>query len=180
MTSNIGSRQIKDFGQGVGFGTKSREEGADDPPKSIIENALKKAFAPEFLNRVDDVVLFNSLKKEHINEIIDIELAAVYGRIRGLGYNIELTQEAKDFVSDKGYDEQFGARPLKRAIQKYLEDAIAEEIIQNKLEEGDTVMIDVQKEDDEEQISLSIVKATKAIAAPKEEKPSDSEDKKEE
>ncbi len=180
MTSNIGSRQLKEFGQGVGFSTTAREAAADAEAKGVIQKALKRSFAPEFLNRIDDVVLFNSLKKEHINEIIDIELAAVYGRIRGLGYNIELTQEAKDFVSDKGYDEQFGARPLKRAIQKHLEDAIAEEIIQNKLEEGDTVMIDVQKEDDEEQIALSIVKATKAIAAPKEEKPSDSEDKKEE
>jgi len=178
MTSNIGSRQLKDFGQGVGFSTTAREAAADAEAKGVIQKALKRSFAPEFLNRIDDVVLFNSLKKEHIYKIIDIELAAVYGRINDLGYQIKLTKEAKDFVAEKGYDEQFGARPLKRAIQKYLEDAIAEEIIQNKLEEGDTVMVDVQK--DEDDIALNIVKAKKALAAPKAKKKLDKPAPKEE
>ncbi len=149
MTSNIGARQLKDFGQGVGFGTKAKKDGADDHSAGIIQNALKKAFAPEFLNRIDDVIMFNSLEKEDIHQIIDIELKSLYGRIEELGYSIKLSQEAKDYIADKGYDSAYGARPLKRAIQKYLEDPLAEEIIQSKVVEGSSISVkfdDVTKE----------------------------------
>jgi len=146
MTSNIGSRQLKDFGQGVGFTTGAKSNQADDHAKSVIENALKKAFAPEFLNRVDDVVMFNSLGRDEIHKIIDIELQKLYGRISQLGYNVELSEKAKDFIVDKGFDAQYGARPLKRAIQKYIEDPLAEEIIKAGLSEGDEVKIDFDEE----------------------------------
>ncbi|MBL4623820.1 MAG: ATP-dependent Clp protease ATP-binding subunit, partial [Flavobacteriales bacterium] len=141
MTSNIGSRQLKDFGSGVGFGTKAKADQSTDHAKGVIEGALKKAFAPEFLNRIDDVVMFNSLNRENIHEIIDIELKGLYGRIEELGYKVKVTDEAKDFIADKGFDSQFGARPLKRAIQKLLEDPLAEEIIKSNLEEGDTINV---------------------------------------
>ncbi|KAB2814444.1 ATP-dependent Clp protease ATP-binding subunit [Phaeocystidibacter luteus] len=149
MTSNIGSRQLKDFGQGVGFGTQARSSSADDNAKNIIEKALKKAFAPEFLNRIDDVVLFNSLKEEDIHKIIDLELAKLFGRIRDLGYEMKISKAAKTFIANKGYDEAYGARPLARAIQKYIEDSLAEEIISKKVEEGDIVKIDFDKKNDE-------------------------------
>ena len=157
MTSNIGSRQIKDFGQGVGFSTQSRVESANEHTKSIIQKALKRTFAPEFLNRVDDIVLFNALSKEDIYKIIDIELKGLYDRIIALGYNIKITPTAKDFIIEKGYDLQFGARPLKRAIQKYLEDPMAEVIIQNVLTEGDTLSIGL--DDSKEKIVVNIIKA---------------------
>ena len=146
MTSNIGSRQLKDFGQGVGFGTQTRVEGAEESNKGVVENALKKAFAPEFLNRIDDVVMFNSLGKEDIHKIIDIELNGLFSRVNHLGYVIKITDAAKDFIVDKGYDVQYGARPLKRAIQKYLEDPMAEEIIKSNLSEGDQIEVDFDEE----------------------------------
>ncbi|WP_340066618.1 ATP-dependent Clp protease ATP-binding subunit [Ascidiimonas aurantiaca] len=149
MTSNIGARQLKDFGQGVGFGTSARKAQAEDYQKSVIENALKKAFAPEFLNRIDDVVVFNSLEKEHIDIIINIELDKLYARIRELGYELKLSKKAKDYIADKGFDKQYGARPLKRAIQKYVEDALAEEIITSKLDEGDKIIMDLDTKKDE-------------------------------
>jgi ATP-dependent Clp protease ATP-binding subunit ClpC len=149
MTSNIGARQLKDFGQGVGFGTQTRVESAEESNKGVVENALKKAFAPEFLNRIDDVVMFNSLNKEDIHKIIDIELNGLFGRVNSLGYTIKITEAAKDFIVEKGYDIQYGARPLKRAIQKYLEDPMAEEIIQSNLAEGDQIEIDFDKEKNE-------------------------------
>ena len=149
MTSNIGARQLKDFGQGVGFSTSAKTTQADSHSRGVIENALKRAFAPEFLNRVDDVIVFNSLGKEDIFKIIDIELAALFGRVNSLGYKIELTLAAKEFIAEKGYDSQFGARPLKRAIQKYLEDPIAEEILKGELSEGDTMEVDFDKEANE-------------------------------
>lgn len=145
MTSNIGARQLKDFGQGVGFSTSTRKETADEHASGVIQNALKKAFAPEFLNRIDDVVIFNSLSKEDIHKIIDIELKHLYGRIEELGYNIKLSDPAKDFIADKGYDSAYGARPLKRAIQKYLEDPLAEEIVQSNLKEGDTIKVELDE-----------------------------------
>ncbi len=160
MTSNIGSRQLKDFGQGVGFGTSAREEAMQADAKGVIQNALKKSFAPEFLNRIDDVVLFNSLTRENIHEIIDIELKYFYDRISDIGYTIKLTDEAKDYIAEKGFDEQYGARPLKRAIQKLLEDPIAEEIIQRNLNEGDTITVNVNKE--KTGIDLKITKKRKA------------------
>ena len=137
MTSNIGARKLKDFGQGVGFGTSAREAQAADNAKSIIENALKKAFAPEFLNRIDDVVVFNTLEKEDIDKIIDIELEKLLLRIQNLGYKLTISKTAKNYIAEKGFDKQYGARPLKRAIQKYVEDLLAEEIINSSLKEGD-------------------------------------------
>jgi ATP-dependent Clp protease ATP-binding subunit ClpC len=149
MTSNIGARQLKDFGQGVGFSTSAKTTQADSHSRGVIENALKRAFAPEFLNRIDDVIVFNSLGKDEIFKIIDIELGFLFGRVNSLGYKIELTEAAKEFIAEKGYDSQFGARPLKRAIQKYLEDPIAEEILKGELTEGDTLMVDFDKETNE-------------------------------
>ncbi len=154
MTSNIGVRDLKDFGAGIGFATQSRRESSDDLMKSTIQNALKKAFSPEFLNRLDDVIVFNSLEKEHIHKIIDISLDKLFERVIELGYQVELTKAAKDFLSDKGYDPQFGARPLNRAIQKYLEDAVAEEILKGEIQEGDTIVADWDKKSDELTIKL--------------------------
>ena len=149
MTSNIGARQLKDFGAGVGFSTTAKINQNDAHSRGVIENALKRAFAPEFLNRIDDVVVFNSLGKEEIFKIIDIELRALFGRVETLGYKIKLTDEAKDFIADKGFDSNFGARPLKRAIQKYLEDPIAEEILKGEVHEGDTLEVNYNKEKEE-------------------------------
>ena len=173
MTSNIGSRQLKDFGRGVGFSTSARQEGMDAHTKSVIEGALKKAFAPEFLNRIDDVVLFNSLIKEDIFKIIDLELAKLYKRIGELGYNVALSDEAKDFIAEKGFDRDFGARPLKRAIQRYLEDPLAEEIINSSIEEGDTVKVEFNKEKTE--IEVSVKKKSKKAPKKSKEDPAKSE-----
>lgn len=145
MTSNIGSRQLKDFGLGVGFSTKSREMQAEDYAKGVIEKALKNAFAPEFLNRIDDVVLFNNLKKEDIHQIIDIELKSLFKRVIDMGYSLSLSDAAKTFIAEKGFDDRYGARPLKRAIQKYLEDPMAEEIIKANIDEGDELHADLKK-----------------------------------
>ncbi|MDQ3046896.1 MAG: ATP-dependent Clp protease ATP-binding subunit [Bacteroidota bacterium] len=169
MTSNIGARQLKDFGQGVGFTTSTKKDNEDEHSKGVIENALKKAFAPEFLNRIDDVVIFNSLTRDDIHKIIDIELNSLYGRINGLGYTIKVSDEAKDFISDKGYDIQFGARPLKRAIQKYLEDPLAEEIIKSNLSEGDIIDVDFDKEKQEIRIKVNKPKESKSKKSKKEE-----------
>ncbi|NWJ50768.1 MAG: ATP-dependent Clp protease ATP-binding subunit [Bacteroidetes bacterium] len=146
MTSNIGSRQLKDFGQGVGFSTSTKQASSDSYSQSVIENSLKKSFSPEFLNRIDDVVIFESLKREDIHKIIDIELTHLFKRVHSLGYELEVTSEAKDFIIEKGWDAQYGARPLKRAIQKYIEDALAEEIIKSKLHDGDGIIIDLDSE----------------------------------
>lgn len=159
MTSNIGARQLKDFGQGVGFGTSAKQAQADEHAKSVIENALKKAFAPEFLNRIDDVIVFNSLEKEDIDLIIEIELKKLYGRVKELGYSLELSDEAKAFIAEKGFDKQFGARPLKRAIQKYIEDALAEEIITSKIHEGDIIEMELDK--DSQELKVKIKKSEK-------------------
>jgi len=155
MTSNIGSRQLKDFGAGVGFGTASKKEQANANAKSVIENALKKSFAPEFLNRIDDVIVFNALEREDIHSIIDIELQKLITRIEDLGYKLTLTKEAKDYISDKGFDKKYGARPLKRAIQKYIEDALAEEIVNSKLNEGDSIHMNLNKDKTELIIKIS-------------------------
>ena len=168
MTSNIGARQLADFGSGVGFGTKAREEQRDENAKSVIQNALRKAFAPEFLNRIDDMILFNSLKREDIHKIIDIELELLYGRINELGYTITMTEAAKDFIVEKGYDEKFGARPLKRAIQKFIEDPLAEEIVKSNLHEGDSINMDIQK--DASELKIKIKKAQSAKKSSNKEK----------
>ena len=156
MTSNIGSRQLKDFGTGVGFNTGSKKSGKSAHAQGVIENALKKAFAPEFLNRIDDVVIFNSLERENIHKIIEIELLGLYGRIHQMGFKISVTTKAKDFLVEKGWDPHFGARPLKRSIQKYIEDELAEEIIKTKILKGDTIVIDYSKTKDK--ISIKIRK----------------------
>ncbi len=161
MTSNIGSRQLKDFGQGVGFGTASKKAQADSNAKSIIENALKKSFAPEFLNRIDDVIVFNSLEREDIHKIIDIELEKLLTRISKLGYQLKLSEAAKDYIVDKGFDKQYGARPLKRAIQKYIEDALAEEIVNANLNENDTIFMDLDKKKDALTIKIEKSKESK-------------------
>lgn len=139
MTSNVGAREVKDFGAGVGFRTNAAS--SQDKTKGIIEGALKRVFRPEFLNRVDDVVFFDTLEKEHIFKIIDLQLAKVFARIVKMGYSVNLTEKAKEFIADKGFDQQFGARPLNRAIQKYLEDPIADEILKG-LNEGDIISAD--------------------------------------
>ena len=149
MTSNVGARQLKDFGQGVGFGTAAKVAQTDENSKSIIENALKKTFAPEFLNRIDDVIVFNALEKHDIDLIIEIELKKLIARVAELGYQLALSAEAKSFIAEKGFDKQFGARPLKRAIQKYVEDALAEEIITSKIGQGDEIYMDLDTEKQE-------------------------------
>ncbi|MBN4081653.1 ATP-dependent Clp protease ATP-binding subunit [bacterium AH-315-C07] len=146
MTSNIGTRQLKDFGDGVGFATKAKRSSVDDRAKSVIENALKKTFSPEFLNRIDDVIIFNSLTEEHIIQIIDIVLVGLYQRIKKMGYTLDLSKEAKSFIAKKGYDPQFGARPLHRALQKYMEEPIAEEVLRAEMEQGDTIKVTLDKE----------------------------------
>ena len=157
MTSNVGARQLKDFGQGVGFGTAAKVAQADDNSKSIIENALKKTFAPEFLNRIDDVIVFNALEKHDIDLIIEIELKKLYARVSELGYQLTLSDKAKSFIAEKGFDRQFGARPLKRAIQKYVEDALAEEIITSKITSGDEIFMDI--EDGAQELNVNVHKA---------------------
>jgi len=136
MTSNIGVRQLKDFGQGVGFNTEARKQASEENSKSVIQNALKRTFSPEFLNRIDDVVIFNSLDKKEIFQIINIALKDLYARLDDLGYQLTLAEDAKNFVAEKGFDPQFGARPLHRAIQKYIEDPLAEFILNNNPTEG--------------------------------------------
>jgi ATP-dependent Clp protease ATP-binding subunit ClpC len=168
MTSNIGSRQLKEFGTGVGFTTATKAASVSEDSKGVIETALKRAFAPEFLNRIDDVIMFNSLSKEDIHKIIDIELSHLYKRVEEMGYKIQLENGAKDFLVDKGYDANFGARPLKRAIQKYVEDALAEQILTSKLAEGDTISVDYDKE--KEDIKIDIIKAGSPPSAKKKKK----------
>jgi len=174
MTSNIGTRELKDFGQGVGFATKARQDTANEHAKSVIQKALKRAFAPEFLNRIDDVVLFNTLTRDDIFKIIDIELKGLYHRVAALGFGIKLSDAAKDYVLERGYDIQFGARPLKRAIQKYLEDPMAETIIKSSMVEGDSLVVDVDKENDEITVSVkkkkALPKSDEAMELPEAEK----------
>ncbi len=159
MTSNIGARDLKDFGAGVGFATRSKRENMDEITKSTIEKALKKAFSPEFLNRLDNVIVFKPLEKQDILRIIDISLTKVLSRVTAMGYKVELTDAAKNFLVEKGYDPQFGARPLNRAIQRYLEDIIAEELLRGEAKEGDTLLADVH--DNNEELKINLIKAQK-------------------
>jgi ATP-dependent Clp protease ATP-binding subunit ClpC len=156
MTSNIGSRDLISYGKGVGFDSGAKKSGMETAKKSIIDKALRKTFAPEFLNRVDDIIMFEHLNKEAIHKIIEIELKGLYSRIAELGYNIKISTAAKDFITDKGYDPKYGARPLKRAIQKYLENKMAETIIKAEISEGDTINIGYSKKQDE--ITVKITK----------------------
>ena len=161
MTSNIGSRQLKDFGAGVGFSTSARQSQSSSIATSVIENALKKSFAPEFLNRIDDVIIFDSLEREDIHKIIDIELSHLFARIRTMGYEPKITERAKDYILEKGWDEQFGARPLKRAIQKYVE-----EIILTKLAQGDIINIDFNPELKDMQIVVEKPEKSEVLELP--------------
>ena len=141
LTSNIGTRQINEFGHGMGFDTSAKKDSRDEQTKSILQKALQKTFAPEFLNRIDDVIMFNSLGKEQINKIIDLELKGLYDRVKSLGYQLKIASAARDFIAEKGFDANYGARPLKRAIQKYLEDPMAEVLIKASLKEGDCINV---------------------------------------
>ena len=148
MTSNIGARDLQDFGAGIGFMSKTKQENVDDIMQSTIASALKKTFSPEFLNRLDDVIVFNSLSREDMHKIIELSLNKLFTRVEALGYTIELTKEAKDFVAEKGYDPKYGARPLNRAIQKYIEDPIAEEILRAEVNQGDVIMVTFKEGDE--------------------------------
>ena len=161
MTSNIGVKKIQDFGSGVGFGTTAKKSQEDSFTRKTIMNSLKKKFAPEFLNRIDEVIIFNSLSKENIHQIIDIELSKLYLRIDELGYKIKLSKKAKDFLADKGYDKKYGARPLKRTIQKHVEDLIASEILNSMINEGDTINIDHSSGKEELNIKIQNKKESK-------------------
>ncbi|MGB1573601.1 MAG: AAA family ATPase, partial [Flavobacteriales bacterium] len=174
MTSNIGARQLQDFGTGVGFSTEAKKTKESDDRRGVIQNALKRAFAPEFLNRIDDVIVFNSLKRDDIHRIIDLELSKLFGRIESLGYGITITDAAKDFLVEKGYDEQFGARPLRRALQKYLEDPLAEEIINAQLQEGDRIEGDAMEGQDE--LAIRIIKGEAPAEEPPAEDASDTDE----
>ncbi|MDE6832108.1 MAG: AAA family ATPase, partial [Muribaculaceae bacterium] len=143
MTSNIGTRQLKDFGSGVGFTTRADDK---DYSHGVLQKALNKAFAPEFLNRIDDIIMFEPLDKEAISKIIDVELSGFYKRLKAMDYHINISEAARDFIAEKGYDAQYGARPLKRAIQKYLEDTLAELIIDASLTPGDEITVDYDAE----------------------------------
>ena len=158
MTSNIGTRQLKDFGRGVGFATQAIKEGAEDHAKGVIQNALKKSFAPEFLNRIDDVIVFNSLDEEDMIKIIEISLGKLYKRVEEMGYKMTISKKAKQFLVKKGYDPAYGARPLKRAIQKYVEEKVAEEILKSEVSEGDQIKLDL-KGKDPKGLSVQIIKA---------------------
>jgi ATP-dependent Clp protease ATP-binding subunit ClpC len=164
MTSNIGVRDLKDFGAGIGFSTAAKQDNQEEQMRSTIQGALKKAFSPEFLNRLDDVIIFNSLETESLHKIIDLMLVKLIDRISALGYQVELTKKAKDFLAEKGYDPQYGARPLARAIQRYLEDPIAEEILKASPTEGEIIVADYSGEGE----SLTITRSSKSVEEIKE------------
>ncbi|PLW98590.1 MAG: Clp protease ClpC [Marinilabiliales bacterium] len=168
MTSNIGSRQLKDFGKGVGFNTNARQAASKDYARSVIENALKKSFAPEFLNRIDDVVIFEELQRESIHKIIDIELSHLLNRIKNMGFTLEVSEPGKDFIVEKGWDSQFGARPLKRAIQKYVEDPLAEELIKGSINPGSTIHADYKE--GQEELIIKITPPVKELREPESDK----------
>lgn len=165
MTSNIGVRQLKDFGDGVGFATSAKTSTVEESNKSVIEKALKRTFSPEFLNRIDDVIIFNSLEQKDINKIIDIIMKGVLKRLNTLGFELSVSEEAKKFIADKGYDQQFGARPLHRAIQKYLEDPLAEEILNHRIVSGDTVVADYNEAEQKIFFTVDHKKATGEASA---------------
>ena len=160
MTSNIGARQVKDFGRGLGFETASQKAQSSDIEKGVIEKELKKTFSPEFLNRIDDIVIFNSLEQKDIRKIVDIELKDLILRIEKLGYQISISENAKDFLSEKGFDIKYGARPLNRAIQKHVEDLVAENVVNDSLKEGDQIVISLNEED--KALELKINQKTEA------------------
>jgi ATP-dependent Clp protease ATP-binding subunit ClpC len=162
---------LQDFGAGIGFGTKARQENIDEITKGTITSALRKTFSPEFLNRLDDVIVFNSLEKKDIHKIIDISLSKLLNRVLALGYRVELTDKAKDFVAEKGYDPKFGARPLNRAIQKYIEDPIAEEILKAQVLHGDIITADY--EEGKEELTFSVSKSDEKPNLASDERPAE-------
>ena len=170
MTSNIGARQLKDFGQGIGFNTNAKKLNEKNYSKGVIEKALKRAFSPEFLNRIDDIVLFNNLDKNDINSIIDIEMNSLLDRINLLGYTVNISKDAKDFISEKGFDIKFGARPLKRAIQKYFEDPLSERIINSEINSGDKIKVTLNK--NKLELNMTVLKARKKSTKKSKEKSS--------
>ena len=155
MTSNIGARQVKDFGTGLGFETAAQKAQTSDIEKGVIEKELKKTFSPEFLNRIDDIVIFNALEQQDIRKIVDIELKKLISRVEKLGYQINVTDAAKDFIAEKGFDVKYGARPLNRAIQKHVEDLVAENVVSNSIKEGDLIHIDKNKKEDALQLDVN-------------------------
>jgi len=165
MTSNVGTRQLKDFGKGIGFNTGSDLDMSSEYSRSVIQKALQKTFSPEFLNRVDDVVMFDQLSKEAIFKIIDLELKGLFGRVTEMGYKLELSDEAKSFIAEKGYDVQFGARPLKRAIQRYMEDELADIILAESAKDGDTILMELDKENQKVKAEIISAKARKDESA---------------
>ena len=154
MTSNVGSRQLSDFGSRIGFDTSNNKESEDKYTSGVIKSALKKSFAPEFLNRIDDVVIFNSLTKDHIQQIIEIELKGLYQRVEELGYKVRLSAKAKEYICEKGFDPKFGARPLKRAIQNFIENPLSEVLISTTIEKDSTIAIGYSKKNDEITINI--------------------------
>jgi ATP-dependent Clp protease ATP-binding subunit ClpC len=158
MTSNTGSRQLKEFGTGVGFNTKNRESKGQQESNDVIDKELKKKFAPEFLNRIDDVVMFNSLNKEDINKIINIELERLEERVQKMEFELEITEAAVEYIASQGFDPEYGARPLKRAIQKYVEDVLTEEIIQQNPEKMSKLLLDYSKTDDKMVVVITLPK----------------------
>ena len=169
MTSNIGTTELKDFGGGVGFNTAKNQSEAEEKNKNVIEKALKRTFSPEFLNRIDDVIVFNSLTKEDIHKIIDLQLDTLFSRIKEMGYNIKVSKKAKEFLTEKGYDPKFGARPLQRVIQKYLEDNIAEEILRSEIQEGDTVAVELSS--NQKELKVKVEKGERTEKSEQEEHP---------
>ena len=154
MTSNVGARDVQDFGAGIGFETQSRSDNINANLNSTIDKALQRTFNPEFINRLDDIIIFNSLTKEHLYKIIDINLKKLYSKADEIGYSIDLTDKAKDFIIEKGYNPKYGARPLERAIQKHIEDVLAEEILSGNVKKGDLVLADFDKKN-------NVIKMTK-------------------
>ncbi len=161
MTSNVGARDVQDFGAGIGFETKSRVDNINENLNSTIDKALQRTFNPEFVNRLDDIIIFNSLTKENLYQIIDINLKKLYSKADEIGYSIDLTDEAKDFIIEKGYNPKYGARPLERAIQKHIEDVLAEEILSGNVKKGDLVLADYDKKSDEIKIKKLDTKKNK-------------------
>ena len=161
MTSNIGVKKIQDFGSGVGFGTTAKKKQEGSANDKTIMNSLRKKFAPEFLNRIDEIVIFNHLTIKNIHSIIDIELNKLLDRVNELGYLVKISKKAKDFLCEKGYDIKYGARPLKRTIQKYIEDLIASEILNSKINPGDIISLDYIKGDENLKIKIKSNKTPK-------------------
>jgi ATP-dependent Clp protease ATP-binding subunit ClpC len=161
MTSNVGARKLQEFGTGIGFGTKAKLDNTEEIVEGVIQDSLKKAFSPEFLNRLDDVIVFKSLDMEDIRRIVEIPLTEVVERVKEMGYNLKLDETLKEYLIEKGYDEKYGARPLNRAIQKYVEDPISEKILEGELSLNDTVTIFYDTKEEDIKISIKKTKVSR-------------------